>query len=120
MPATFIDGSSIKTLRADVTAAVQAVMAKHGLTASLGRITYEPGREFRGKLTVIQAAPTSVKSNPVVGESWNYNGKVYRIVSYSNLSVIGERYSNSRKFGRLLRRYRIKRDSFTAIAYKVS
>ena len=119
--ATPITRGTIKTLRADATKAIQDVMTKHGLMADLGRITFEPGLSFRCKLTVTAAAdPTAPKAVPVVGEVWFYGSKSYRIVSVGLLSVVGARFSRTRRFGLVERQYRIKRDSFMAAAYKVT
>lgn len=49
--------AQVKAVRADVDAALQAVMNKHGLVGGWGRITYTDS-EMRGKLT-FQVRPTA-------------------------------------------------------------
>jgi hypothetical protein len=48
---TKFDRNNLSELRAEIDNALEAVLAKHGLTADLGRITFQD-KEFRGKLTV--------------------------------------------------------------------
>ena len=100
---------NMTTLRADATKAINDVMAKHGLKATLGRIVFEPGREFRCKLTVVQpAANVKPGDTPKIGEFWKFGRSTYRVVEVHNDHVIGARWSNTQRYGRIERRYRIK------------
>ena len=48
---TAFDKSNLKEIRADINAALQAVMDKHGILLSFGNITYDPdGSNFRTRL----------------------------------------------------------------------
>jgi hypothetical protein len=118
---TVINRDSVTDLREEIMTALKPVMAKHGLQAMLGRITFEVGKEFRGKLTVIQPA-TDVKAGekPKVGETWHFGRKSYRIVEVGAGDVIGVRWSNTRKWGRIERRFRIKLWDITLNGVKVA
>jgi hypothetical protein len=109
------------TLRADVTKAVQDVMAKHGLKANVGRIVFEPGREFRCKLTVLQPmGDVPAGAGPKFGETWKFGRTTYTIVSVNDNYVIGSRFSNTRRFGRVERQYRIQLQDMLRAGVKVS
>lgn len=111
---------NMTTLRADATKALQDVMAKHGLKANVGRIVFEPGREFRCKLTVVQpAADLTPGVKPKVGESWKFGRFTYTILSVDATSVTGERMVRTRQFGPVLRQYRIRLQDITTSGIKV-
>ena len=64
---TLINESTIKTLRAEFQAALDAVAAKHGLSAGMGRITYDHTQtNFRCKLEVV--TKTKIVKEVVTGD----------------------------------------------------
>lgn len=80
---------NMKTLRADLTSVIVDIMRKHGLQATMGNITFEPNREFRCKLTVMQTAtPVVSGTKPAVGETWMFGGKSYVIVALQGQTVL--------------------------------
>ncbi len=117
---------NMTTLRADATKALQDVMSKHGLKVNVGRIVFEPGKEFRCKLTVMQPAANTIPNvPPKVGESWKFGRHVYRIVNvdYRHLTksyVLGARMSNTKRWGLIERKYRIPAAEILASGVKVS
>jgi hypothetical protein len=117
---TPIQRGNMNTLRADATKALQDVMAKHGLKVTLGRIVFEPGREFRCKLTVVQpAADIMPGEKPKVGESWKYGRYTFKILTVKPDTVIGSRWSNTRRYGLIERSYRIPMQAITLNGIKV-
>lgn len=105
---TQITRANMQLLRADATKAINDVMAKHGLKATLGRIVFEPGREFRCKLTVVQpAAVQNANAAPKVGEFWKFGRFTYKITDVQATYVIGTRKSNTKRWGWIDRAYRI-------------
>lgn len=118
---TVINRGSVTNLREEIMTALKPVMAKHGLQAMLGRITFEVGKEFRGKLTVIQPAmDVKAGEKPKVGETWHFCRKSYRIAEVNRDHVIGIRWSNTRKWGNIERRFRIKMLDITLNGVKVA
>lgn len=116
---TPIQRGNMSTLRADATKALQDVMSKHGLRVDLGRITFEPGREFRCKLTVVQPAlDTKPGTTPKVGDSWKFGRGTYTIESVTGNEVIGSRMVTYRGMRRT-RSYRIKLSSIILSGIKV-
>lgn len=117
---TVITRAAVQSMRVEIMNALKPVMDKHGLKAELGRITFEVGKEFRGKLTVIQPA-TDVKAGekPKVGENWHFGRKTYRITEVNADHVIGARMSNTRRFGFIERKFRIKLLDITLNGVKV-
>lgn len=117
--------NNMKILREDATKALQDVMAKHGLKVNVGRIIFEPGKEFRCKLTVMQPVADAIPNlAPRVGESWKFGRHVYRIVNvdYRHVTksyVLGARMSNTRKYGLIERKYRIPADEIKASGVRV-
>jgi hypothetical protein len=96
---TPIQKGNMNILRNDMTNALRDVMAKHGLSVDVGRITFIPGTELRCKVTVVQGVPvvnTVSNTVPVVGENWRFAGKLYRVESVAGNSVIVSRPSRAR------------------------
>lgn len=92
MSVTQINKSNCKVLREDINNALAAVLAKHGLVGSIGRITFEPGLELRTKLIVTQPTPGVVKArDPKVGEIWMLGNKKYTIISVMNGEILATR-----------------------------
>jgi len=97
------DKNNLKTIRADVDAALAAVAKKHGITLSIGRITFT-GETFTTKMTAVtnsKSAPGAATVNPEevkyaknfiadctfygfkredLGKTVQYNGKPYILV----------------------------------------
>lgn len=116
---TPIQRGNMLTLRADMTKALQDVMTKHGLRVDVGRITFEPAREFRCKVTVVQPAQSdAIGSTPKVGESWKFGRSTYTIESVSGQSVIGSRTVTYRGM-QTRRSYRIKLDQIKLSGIKI-
>lgn len=117
---TYIDRASCSTLRSDMNKALRDVLDKHGLQATLGRITFEPGRQLRCKLTVIQPAlDASPSEKPKVGERWVFGNKTYKITSVGENEVIGSRPVATRWAGQMDRNYRIKMSAILLHGIKV-
>ena len=93
-----IDRYSVTDLRNTITKALNEALEKSGLVAQIGRITYEPGKELRTKLTVAQRQTKTVQNRrvPKAGESWMYGSKVYRIESVLGNVVMMSRASRAR------------------------
>ena len=75
---TNLTRNNVKTLRADMDAALAKVLAKHGVTADLGRMTFT-NSEVRCKLTVSvdSGAPSSV-ANTDANEERKFKQNAYK------------------------------------------
>jgi hypothetical protein len=109
---TKFDNATIKNLRREYQAAIDAVSKKYGLVGEMGRITYEDN-EFRCKLTVTAPA-TLVKatlSNPMynatghphpstsyIGRSYKLRNSVYTITDMKSPGVFLAKNQNGRLF----------------------
>jgi len=114
---TKIGSSTMKVLRDDIDKALTAALAKHGLKANIGRITYEPGKEFRVKLTVVQPMTGVSTSTPAqIGEKWNYMGKTYTVFGLKGVDVQLERHLRNGRLGR----FRVSQSALQAGGVKVS
>lgn len=120
MKNTTITRAAVQSLRVEIMDALAPIMKKHGLKADLGRITFEVGKEFRGKLTVVQPA-LDVKpgEKPKVGENWHFGRNTYHITEVHADHVIGRRACRTRRFGFVPRQYRIKMLDITLNGIKV-
>lgn len=118
-----IDRYSVTDIRNTINKALTEALEKSGLTAQIGRITYEPGKELRTKLTVAQrqTPKNTNKQTPKIGESWMYGGKVYRIESVVGNTIMMSRASRARNArydaatGVMRATYRGKTDSVIAM-----
>lgn len=123
---TRIDSGSVKEIRDVITRTLNDTLSKLGLRASMGRITYIPGQELRGKLTVSQKAAPKVfdlanpPARPEVRERWRFGGKVYTITKVDATSVLAERPSRARAARHTgYATYRIKLDALLNSGEKV-
>ena len=110
-----INRNAVRDLRPVIERAINEKLEKLGLKASLGRITFIPGQEFRGKLTVqeVRKQPVKLNQRPQVGETWIFGGKRYRIEQDNGMEFIASRPSRARSavfvMGRgYVAQYRIK------------
>jgi hypothetical protein len=80
---TTINRDTVRDLRPVIERAINEVLEKAGLEAraQIGRITFIPGQEFRGKITVnqVQKHPAKINARPQVGENWIFEGRHYRV-----------------------------------------
>lgn len=93
-----INRNAVRDLRPVIERAINEKLEKLGLKASLGRITFIPGQEFRGKLVVqeVRKQPVKLNQRPAVGETWVFGGKRYRIEQDLGTHFIGSRPSRAR------------------------
>lgn len=113
-----------RTLRGQLTKALDVVLEDHNLKGALGNMTFEPGREIRFKVTIIQPANPSATTQPkpAVGDRWSYGNKTYRITQVNLNDVIGERSCRPthRNFYRTSKAFRIKTDNLMQGGIKLS
>lgn len=92
MPITKFDKSNLKVVRALANAALTEALAEHGLTATIGNITYSDA-DFNCKLTVScgsdeDAAKREFEKNAFrfgltaddYGRDFNFNGKMFKLI----------------------------------------
>ena len=100
------DVRTIKALRAEYQAAIDAVSAKYGLNGEIGRITYE-SNEMRCKLTVSVPAkivnatlrnPNLKSTNTLVGNKYKLRNSIYTITGVKDSETLLAENQNGRKF----------------------
>ncbi len=75
-----INRATVRDLRPVIENAINEKLEKIGLRASLGRITFEPGSNFRGKLVVHEIrTKTTLNARPQIGEMWVFGRHKYQI-----------------------------------------
>lgn len=72
-----ITKATLPQIRNDIDAALAAVEAKHNIKFNTGRITYEPGVNFRCKLEAVSTADNN--GNTVNPEKNNFESKAFLI-----------------------------------------
>jgi len=93
-----INRATVGALRPVIENAINEKLEKIGLRASLGRITFEVGNNFRTKLTVHEIKKSvTIGARPQVGEMWVFGRHKYQIDADNVSHFIASRPSRSKR-----------------------
>jgi hypothetical protein len=91
------DKSNLKTLRADIDAAFAAIRQKHGVSISIGNISYSP-EKATSRLTLVAVGDPSLASDPRAAAAVKMQGE-FKLYAPS-FGLTAEQYGATIKHGR--------------------